>query len=193
MAKDSSATVREQAPHITQPSYGDRPTRTSTIVNALTQRAHGVLNDKSIDAQSRAIIRYALETHDPWLAQLVKRVDSGRTIRVNVGESLTDALGIVEATDTEDDSGEQASAVLVRQKLAALARQKIEALAEIICGAGDQSAAALLVLMGTLESSNDPKALANAGKHFAFSRCGELNVCGMVDAQLAVVEAELLT
>ena len=55
----------------------------------------------------------------------------------------------------------------MREKLAALAREKIEALAEIIGGAGNQSAAALLVLMGMLESSTDPKALAHTAKHFA--------------------------
>jgi len=71
-------------------------------------------------------------------------------------------------------------------------RRKIEALAEIICGAGDQSAAALFVLMGTMQNSNEPAALANTVKHFAFTRCGELNVFGMVDAQIAVVEGELL-
>ena len=47
--------------------------------------------------------------------------------------------------------------------------------------------------MGTLENSIDPKLLANAAKHFAFTRCGELNVYGMVDAQVAVVEGELLS
>ena len=72
-------------------------------------------------------------------------------------------------------------------------REKIEALAEIICGAGNESAAALLVLMGTLQNSADPAALANTVKHFAFTRCGELNVNGMVDAQVAVLETELLT
>jgi len=71
-------------------------------------------------------------------------------------------------------------------------RRKVEALAEIICGAGDQSAAALFVLMGTMQNSNEPEALANTVKHFAFTRCGELNVFGMVDAQIAVVEGELL-
>ena len=69
---------------------------------------------------------------------------------------------------------------------------KIKALAEIICGAGDQAAAALFVLMGMLQNSAEPGALANAAKHFAFTRCGEFNVFGMVDAQLAVVEGELL-
>ena len=38
----------------------------------------------------------------------------------------------------------------------------------------------------------DPKTLAHVAKHFAFTRCGELNVYGMVDAQIAVVEGELL-
>jgi hypothetical protein len=71
-------------------------------------------------------------------------------------------------------------------------REKIEALANIICGAGDQSAAALFVLMGTMQDSNEPEALANTVKHFAFTRCGELNVFGIVDAQIAVVEGELL-
>src|SRR5678815_2368936 len=59
MANDSSATVRE-TPHVNQTS------RTNTIINALKQRAQAVLNDRAIDPQSRAIIRYALETNDPW-------------------------------------------------------------------------------------------------------------------------------
>ena len=71
-------------------------------------------------------------------------------------------------------------------------RQKIEALAEIICRAGDESPAALLVLMSTLENSNDPKALAHTVKHFAFTRCGELNLFGMVEAQIAVIESDFL-
>ncbi|HXQ70245.1 MAG TPA: hypothetical protein VN844_07140 [Pyrinomonadaceae bacterium] len=44
-------------------------------MNALKRRALAILNDESIDAQSRAIIRYGLETNDPWLAELVKRAD----------------------------------------------------------------------------------------------------------------------
>lgn len=70
--------------------------------------------------------------------------------------------------------------------------EKIEALAEIICGAGDQSAAALFVLMGRLQNSTHPKVHANTAKHLAFTRCGEFNFRGMVDAQLAIVEGELL-
>jgi len=47
--------------------------------------------------------------------------------------------------------------------------------------------------MATLENSTHPKALANAAKHLAFTRCGELNVYGMVEAQIATVENELLS
>ena len=122
-------------------------------MNALKQRAQAVLNDPSLDEQSRATLRHALETNDPWLAELVRHADAD-----------------------EDDSS----------------RRKVEALAEIICGAGDQSAAALFALMGTMQNSTDPEVLANTVKHFAFTRCGELNVFGMVDAQIAVVEGELL-
>jgi hypothetical protein len=45
--------------------------------------------------------------------------------------------------------------------------------------------------MAALESAEHPKLLANTAKHFAFTRCGELNVCGMVDAQTTVLENEL--
>jgi len=62
----------------------------------------------------------------------------------------------------------------------------------MICQAGDRSAAALFVLMGTLEHSADAKALANAAKHFAFTHCGESNLYGMVDAHIRIVEGELL-
>jgi hypothetical protein len=70
--------------------------------------------------------------------------------------------------------------------------EKVEALTEIICRAGDDTAAALFVLMGTLQSSAEPEVLAHAAKHYAFTRCGELNVFGMVDAQIAVIGGELL-
>jgi hypothetical protein len=65
MAIDSSATTRE-TPHV------NRKSRTNTIVDALKERAQAVLNDRSIDPESRAIIRQALETNDPWLARLVR-------------------------------------------------------------------------------------------------------------------------
>jgi hypothetical protein len=70
--------------------------------------------------------------------------------------------------------------------------EKIEALAEIICGSDEKAAGALFVLMGTLQRSTEPEVLLHAAKHFAFTRCGELNLFGMVDTHLAVVEGELL-
>src|SRR5256714_6280929 len=162
MANHSSATVRE-TPHSTKTS------RTNTIVNALKRRAQAVLNDKSIDPQSRAIIRYALEINDPWLAELVRRADAGEDIFDNM-----------QTFETKDDDASE---------------EKITALTEMICRAGDEpgtKSAALLVLMAALEDAIHPKALANTAKHLAFTRCGELNFCDMVDAQIAVLESELL-
>ena len=155
MASHSSATAREETPQV------NRTTRTNTIMNALKQRAQSVLNDTSIDEQSRAIIRYALEINDPWLAKLVRRAE-------------------VEATIVDTNSGDGSR------------EEKIGPLAEMICRGGEEPAAALLVLMATLENSMDPKALAHAVKHIAFTRCGELNAYGIVDAQIAVVENQLL-
>jgi hypothetical protein len=160
MANHSSASVRE-TPHVHQNS------RTNAIINALKERAQAVLHDQSIDAPSRAIIRYALETNDPWLAELVRRADAG--------ETLIDEAGHLNISSTDEE--------------------KIEALAELICRAGDEAgtkSAALLVLMSTLENASHPKALANLAKHFAFTRCGELNFNGVVEAQIAVFESELL-
>ena len=138
MASHSSATARE--PHV------NRTTRTATIMSALVRRAQAVLNDKSLDANSRAILRYAMETHDPWLARLVRSADAG--------ESIIDTIESSQTVETNDDDA---------------SGDKIEALAEIICSAGDESAGALFVLMGLLQNSTDPKVLANTIKHFAFT------------------------
>ena len=161
MANDSSATVRE-IPHV------NRTTRTATIINALKQRAQAVLNDRTIDPESRAIIRYALETNDPLLADLVRRADAG--------EAVVDSAGRLKISSTDEE--------------------KVAALAELLCRAGDEAetkSAALLVLMSTLENATHPKALANLAKQFAFTRCGELNLNGMLEEQIAVFESELLT
>jgi hypothetical protein len=139
-------------------------------MNALKRRAQAVLNDKSIDAQSRAIIRYALEVNDPWLAKLVRRADAG--------EGIVDT----DFSQTPDPSEDHSSDA------------KIEALAEMICRAGDEpgsKSAALLILMATLENATHPKALANTAKHLAFTRCSEFNSYGMVDAQIAMLEGKL--
>src|SRR5215210_8138013 len=145
MSNLSSARLRDETPHSS---------------DTLKRRAQSIIKDKSIDAQTRVIIRYGLEINDPWLPELVRCVDAG--------ESIIDNLYV------------QSS------------EEKIEALTELICRAGDESSAALLVLLATLENSTHPKALANTAKHLAFTRCAELNLYGMVDAQIALVEGELL-
>ena len=86
MAIDSSATAREHTPH------ANRTTQTATIIDALKRRAQAVLNDKSIDADSRAIIQYALETNDPWLAELVRGAEAGEDI-VHSLQTISEADG----------------------------------------------------------------------------------------------------
>jgi len=162
MTLHSSATACEQTPH-------DLETTQTTTSDALRRRAQTVIHDRAIDPQWRSIIRYALGINDPLLADLVRRADAGETIIDTTDFSQT-------LENNEHDSSQE----------------KIEALAEIICRDADEAAAALFVLMGTLENSTHPKLLANIVKHFAFTRCGELNLFGMVDAQIAVVEGELL-
>jgi len=163
MASNTSATVRVATPHVNQ------TTRTNTIVNALKRRAQAVLKDKSIDAQSRAVIRYALETNDPWLAELVRRADAE--------EDVFENLQSIETAKDDSSYG------------------KIPALTEMICRAGDEpeiKSAALLVLLATLENATHPKAFSNMAKHLAFTRCAELNFCGMVEAQIELFENQLL-
>ena len=166
MASHSSATVRGETPH------ANRTTRTATILNALARRAQAALKDPSLDPPSRAILRYALEMNDPWLARLIRRADADQNIVDAVDSSQTSEK---QTRDDQDASGED----------------KIETLAEIICRGADESPVALLVLMRMFENSTQPHVLANTVKHFAFTRCGELNFNGMVDAQIITLEAEL--
>jgi hypothetical protein len=162
MASQYSATAHEETPHVIESNQ-------NTISNALRRRAQSVINDKWIDAESRAMVRYALEINDPWLPELVRRVDAGETV-VDIDFSRT--------PQNEDE----------------LDGERLEALTRLICRAGDEPGtklAALLVLMATLENATHPKALANTVKHLAFNRCSDLNLYGMVDAQLPVLESEL--
>src|SRR5215475_3156359 len=88
MANDSSASVRE-TPHVHQTS------RTNNSIHALKERAQAVINDRRIDAPSRAIIRYSLEINDPLLAELVRRADAGETI--------VDEAGFLKLTSTDEE------------------------------------------------------------------------------------------
>ena len=162
MSTHGSASALEETPHETE-------TIQITISDALRRRAEAVINGSSIDPQWRNIVRYALEINDPLLPDLVQRADAG--------EKIIDTTVFSETSETNDDDSNE---------------EKIEALAEIICRAGDETVAALFVLMGTLENSGHPKLFANTAKHFAFTRCAELNLYRMVDAQLPLVEGELL-
>ena len=155
MTTNSSAGVREHIPHSIN-------SNNQTVSEALKRRAQSVINDSSIDPETRTIIRYALEINDPCLPELVRRVDAGETLVDNLSVPLT-------------------------------SEEKIEVLAEIICRAGGEASAALLILMSTLENASHPKALANAAKHFAFARCVESNLNGMVDAQIEMLESRLFS
>jgi len=159
MTTHSSAQVCTETPHATNSITNN------TISDAVRRRAQSLINDRTIDASARAFVRYTLEINDPYLAELVRRVDAGESIVHN-------------ASDVEGDN-----------------KGQIEALAEIICRAGDEpenKAAALLVLMGSIENATDARALINTAKLFAFTRCVELNCYGMVDTQIAALEKELL-
>ena len=140
---------------------------TITISDAVRRRAQSIINDSLIDPRWRTVIRYGLETNDPTLPDLVQRVDAG--------EMIIDTVDFAQISDDDESSVE-----------------RVKALTEIICRSGGESTAALFVLMGTLQHSRRPEALANAAKHYAFTRCGEFNVFGIVDAQITVIEEELL-
>ena len=65
MAKDSSATVRSETPHLGA---------------AIKQRAQDLINNKSIDVATRKLLRYGLEIDDPLIPNLIRRVDAGERI-----------------------------------------------------------------------------------------------------------------
>ena len=116
MANHVSATEREETPHVNNSRKNLK--LNSTISVALKRRAESVINNKSIDATTRAVIRYGLETNDPWLSELVRRADAGETVVDDISVAQT-------SSSSNGDSSEE----------------KIEALAEMICRAGDEPAA----------------------------------------------------
>lgn len=153
MVNHSSASLREEKPHLSA---------------AIKRRAQSLKNNKSIDANSRAIISYGLETGDPWLPEIVRRVDAGENIDDDTFATL---------------AGRERSS-----------EERIEILTALICRTTDEPAtksAALLVLMATIADSTHPKALANTAKQLAFDRRGELNLYDTVDAQVTALESEL--
>ena len=81
MTTHVSATALEQTRHETE-------TTQVTISDDLRRRAESVINNSSIDPQWRVIVRYALEINDPWLADIVRRADSGEPIADSIDFSL---------------------------------------------------------------------------------------------------------
>jgi hypothetical protein len=65
MAKDSSATVRSETPHLSA---------------ALKRRTQDLINNKSIDTGTRSVLQHGLAVNDSSLADLVRRVERGETI-----------------------------------------------------------------------------------------------------------------
>ena len=103
----SSAPERQATPHaITS-------TTNQTISDAVKRRAQSLIKDTTIDANGRAVIRYALEINDPALPELIRRADAG--------EPIIDDSHLLEPA--EEISTEE----------------KLERLAKMICHAGDQS------------------------------------------------------
>ena len=162
MTTHTSAPAQEDTPHETE-------TTIITVSDATKRRAESVINDITIDPEWRNMIRYALELNHSWLAELVNRAEAGE----NISDTFKSRL-----TPNFDDEESTAS--------------KIEALADIVCRAGDEATAALFVLMGRIEDATQGNGLARVAKHFALSRCAELKLYGIPDAQIAAVEGELL-
>ncbi len=77
--KTNKTTKNNSAAAQTTMSAAGNPNSTANkiINNTLRRRARALLKDISVDGPIRSIIRYALETNDPWLPELVRRADSG--------------------------------------------------------------------------------------------------------------------
>ncbi len=65
MATHSSATPRQEKSHI--------------IDASLKRRARLLITNSSLPRQTRSLIRYALEIKDPYLGQVVRRIEAGET------------------------------------------------------------------------------------------------------------------
>jgi hypothetical protein len=61
-------------------NHGSAKPRKPHVSNSIKKRAQSLIKNKSIGAQSRVVIRYGLETNDPWLPELVRRADAGESI-----------------------------------------------------------------------------------------------------------------
>lgn len=70
MARNSSASLRQQSP-------SPQKQKTNIVDSDLKRRARLLITNTSIPGQTRNLILYALEIKDPYLAQIVRRVEAG--------------------------------------------------------------------------------------------------------------------
>ena len=62
---------------VTHSSATPRQEKSHTLDATLKRRARLLITKGSIPKQTRSLIRYALEIKDPYLGQLVRRVEAG--------------------------------------------------------------------------------------------------------------------
>ena len=74
MSTHSSAPERAETPHATD------STTNQTITDDVRRRAQSLINDRTIDANGCAWLRYALEINDHSLPELIRRADAGEPI-----------------------------------------------------------------------------------------------------------------
>jgi len=74
MLNHNSAELRDGTPHKTNSITN------KTISKAVRRRAQSLVNDRTIDKCARAFIQHTLETEDPYLRKLVRRVAAGESI-----------------------------------------------------------------------------------------------------------------
>jgi hypothetical protein len=87
MSTHSSAQARQATPNATNSITNN------TISEAVRRRAQSLIKYKTIDASARAFIRYTLEINDPYLSELVRRVEAGESIVHNVSDRDEEVTG----------------------------------------------------------------------------------------------------
>jgi hypothetical protein len=72
MSRNSSVSLPKE-------SRSPRKRKANIIDASLKRRARQLITNSSIPSQTRNLISYALEIKDPYLAQVVRRVEAGET------------------------------------------------------------------------------------------------------------------
>jgi hypothetical protein len=70
--REETSTLRER-----ESDNINSPLKSHIIDGSLKRRARLLISNSSIPRQTRSLIRYALEIKDPYLAQVVRRVEGG--------------------------------------------------------------------------------------------------------------------